>query len=775
MLLKVAGNRYMECIFTNRELVNTVSEQVFSRSQMQKFFFRCQWFSVMAAIISLAGLAEAQQYSEVSLHNFVPPPKGAVPRSGVVSDASGNLYGTAYSGGTVNQGVVYKVSLSGVVKVLHSFSGGLDGAYPIAGVTLDGSGNIYGTTSAGGGANVGVVYEIDTSGHETVLYSFTGGSDGGIPFGGVVLDSAENAYGTTLEGGPYYAGVVFKVTPAGQETVLYSFTGGADGSGPEAGLIRDSKGDLYGTTSAGGLGEGDLGNGTVYKLSASGLETVLYSFKGGTDGQYPEAGLARDSSGNLYGTTFAGGSGNNGVVFKIGLGGAETVLHPFSGGSDGAQPQAGITLDASGNIYGTTAAGGLDYGGVVFELSPAGQETVLFSFNFFSPVDGSSPHSTLIFGAGGDLFGTTEGGGPANAGVLFKLTLTGQQSVVFGFPSGSDGTGPEGSLARDSSGNLYGATNSGGMGYGTVYKVSPTGKETVLHTFTGGADGGYPFAGVTLDSSENLYGTTGGGGVGAGVVYKIDPNGQETILYTFTGGSDGDQPQAGVTLDSAGNIYGTTGYGGNSFDGVVFRVDTAGAETVLHSFSGNDGQYPFAGLTLDSEGNLYGTTFSGGAFGQGTVYEITAAGIETVLYSFAGGSTGSLPQAGVVRDAAGNLYGTAEFGGPGGVVFSLTPAGVETILHTFEGSPNDGALPLSGLIKSSGVLYGTTSMGGSSNMGTVFSVTTSGGYSVLYNFAGAPDGSEPRGDLIRDSAGDLYGTTFSGGSKSAGEVFKLKP
>jgi uncharacterized repeat protein (TIGR03803 family) len=301
--------------------------------------------------------------TEVVLHNFASPPNGAYPAWGVVRDSAGNLYGTtngAYSdvggGGTNNAGVVFKVDTSGNETVLHSFTGGADGNSP-NGVILDSAGNLYGVTESGGGNGVGVVFKVVTSG-ETVLYSFTGGNDGGYP-NGVTFDSAGNLYGTTTYGGASGAGVVFKVGTSG-ETVLYTFTGGNDGANPYAGVILDSVGNLYGTTSGGGAS----GAGVVYKVDTSGNETVLYGFTGGADGDSPYAGVVRDSVGNLYGTTAFGGTAAEGVVFKVDTSGNETVLHTGHRGLDGDQPDtAGVILDSVGNLYGTNAFGGAGGGG----------------------------------------------------------------------------------------------------------------------------------------------------------------------------------------------------------------------------------------------------------------------------------------------------------------------------------------------------------------------------------------------------------------------------
>jgi uncharacterized repeat protein (TIGR03803 family) len=310
-------------------------------------------------------------------------------------------------------------------------------------------------------------------------------------------------------------------------------------------------------------------------MSAAGKKKALYNFTGtGGDGAFPEYGtLVRDSSGNLYGTTAAGGIRDQfcmfscGTVFKVDASGKETVLYSFTGtGGDGYGPWAGLVRDSAGNLYGTTPYGGAYNWGTVFKVDPTGKETVLYSFT-----------------------------------------------------GGSDGGYPWAGLVRDAKGNLYGTTL-----FGTVFKVDPTGTLTVLYTFTGPPDGLGPQAGLIRDSAGNLYGTTYGGGTGGyGTVFKINPQGQETVLYSFTGGVDGGRPRrSSLVRDSTGNLYGTTWLGGSSDFGVVFKLDTTGTETVLHSFSGSDGKIPYGTLALDKAGNLYGTTYEGGAYGGGVVFKI---------------------------------------------------------------------------------------------------------------------------------------------------------
>jgi uncharacterized repeat protein (TIGR03803 family) len=370
-----------------------------------------------------------------------------------------------------------------------------------------------------------------------------------------------------------------------------------------------------------------------------------------------------------------------------------TVLYSFKGGTDGDNPYAGVITDSAGNLYGTTVQGGTGrfdcaYGcGTVFKLDTAGNETVLHNFGETS-ADGQSPFFGYLFRDGaGNLYGTTTYGGADGSGTIFRVSSTGRESVV-PFTGGANGGFPYAGLVADPAGNAYGTTYARGSGCppygcGTVFKVSSAGNVTVLYSFTGGVDGGYPWAGLVRDSADNLYGTTETGGAnGAGTVFKVDPAGNESVLYSFCSlpnCADGDSSIAGLVRDNAGNLYGTTLLGGANGAGTVFKVNGAGQETVLYSFCPGgfpceDGLNPWAGVVRDSVGNLYGTTLEGGAYGQGTVFEVNSTSQETVLYSFTGGADGCNPYAGVTRDSAGDLYGTTPYCGTGGgTVFKIAP------------------------------------------------------------------------------------------------------
>lgn len=743
--------------------------------------------ALIACALVLALAVAPAKAGETVLYSFNPYLNGSGPQANVCFGPDG-IYGTASGGGPSNAGLVWKINNHGSESVLYAFTGGSDGAAPYAPLLCNADGSVYGTASGGGASGAGTVFRVDRSGHETVLYSFTGGADGGSPFYNLVQDLAGNLYSTTSAGGAYGQGVVFKLDTRGRETVLYTFTGGADGGYPNN-IVRDVLGNIYGATYSGGTDN----VGVVFKLDRRGNEAVLYSFTGGADGGYPN-GVVEDLFGNLYGTAYDGGTDNAGVVFKVDTQGSETVLYSFTGGSDGAYPQAGVTLDFFGNLYGTTTNGGSAGYGVVFKVDGHGNESVLH--NFSGGQDGGYPYAGVVLDLAGNLYGDTSGGGNFGMGAVFKLNTNGHETVLYGFPA-SDGLNPQAGVVQDSLGNLYGTTNGGGFyNAGIVFKLDSAGNEATLHTFTGGTDGSDPYGGVILDSVGNLWGSAGGGGpFNAGLIYKLDPSGNQTVLYNFTGGGDGASPN-GVVMDSSGNLYGTCVRGGSAGKGLVFKVDPTGHETVLHTFMGPDGSYPFAGVTLAPNGNIYGSTWNGGSTGWGVVYKIDTMGNYTVLYNFLGLTAGGNPWGDLVLDSAGNVYGTTWFGGPEsgdypGFVFKIDAMDNFSVLYTFTGL-SDGSGPRSNMVfDSAGNLYGTTQYGGTFHgnnyycrlygCGVVFELTPTGQESVLYSFSGTSDGAEPGTGLIRDAAGNLYGTTPYGGVGSylsgfgAGVVYKVSP
>ena len=384
-----------------------------------KKFFGAASAALMIVIIAILVLAPGAwaQSKYKTLYKFTGGKDGSQPYAGLILDQAGNLYGTTYGGGSNlclgGCGTVFTLSRNSDgrwrEKVLYNFPviGNGSRAFP-GSLVRDPAGNLYGTTVQGGGG-AGSVFKIDTTRKETTLYAFTGGTDGWNPMGGLIQDAAGNLYGTTFYGGDMSCdygtgcGTVFKVDARGVETVLYTFTADQDGGWPQAGVILDEKGALYGTTSGVQSGRCQQNCGTVFRLDPDGTLTTLYTFLGPPDGALPNSSLVLDSQGNLYGTTFGGGTASLGTIFMLDSSGKETVLHSFALGKGGYLP-VGVIQDAAGNLYGTTSKGGDSdcsfngYGcGTVFKLTPTPtgrwQHTVLHTF---ADKPGAYPYAGVV-------------------------------------------------------------------------------------------------------------------------------------------------------------------------------------------------------------------------------------------------------------------------------------------------------------------------------------------------------------------------------------------
>lgn len=409
--------------------------------------------------------------------------------------------------------------------------------------------------------------------------------------------SHQLAVAAVSAGGTVYTNVL--VTPGtiksvgGQlpvESSLYSFgiSDGTDSLHPYGALLQGADGNFYGTAYSGGTN----GIGTVFKLTPAGVESIVYSFgpSGSGDGELPEGGLVQGSDGTLYGTTTEGGEGD-GTVFKVTPQGVESVLYSFAGGNDAVSPGSGLVLDAAGNLYGTTFSGGTHGFGTVYKVTPQGKESVLWSFA--DVPDGSYPQSNLILWTDGNFYGTTQSGGTAGKGTAFRITPAGSLTILhsFGVTAG-DGISPLGGLTPSPNGNFYGTTTSGGAFYessyaGTVFKMTPDGTVSILHSFPGqnapaGVDGSNPEGTLLLDGNGNLYGTTyDGGAYNSGILFKITPAGKEIILYTnglagaIAGNTDGNFIQSGLILGTDGNLYGNAPSGGANGTGVIFTLSGA--------------------------------------------------------------------------------------------------------------------------------------------------------------------------------------------------------
>jgi uncharacterized repeat protein (TIGR03803 family) len=771
--------------------------------------------------------------------------------AGLVQGKDGNFYGTTEGGGPFGSGNVFKMTPNGTLTNLFWFA---NGENPSGVLVEDSAGDFYGTTQSGGTAGWGTVFKITPWGKLTTVASFNG-TNGGVPVAGLVQNIDGNFYGTTYYGGTNDAGTVFKLSPEGTVTSLYSFTGGADGSNPFGGLLLSSDGNFYGTTESGGT----YGNGTIFRISVGGSFAPLAAFDG-YQGANPEAAPVQGTDGNFYGTTQNGGANNLGAVYRFSIDSPLQITSQpenqlaylgdtvnFSVATFGSLPvsyqwrrygtnlidgdnvsganarvltltnvtlaNVGVYSVIASNVYGSvTSAPAL----LQIEISPplitaqpisqtvlAGN-TVLFSVeaegdmplfyqwqkNGTNLVDGGnvsgSANSTLMLHevttndsgtysviVSDDLYWVASDDAVLTVVPLVQPGFT--LSTLRSFTGGNDGAAPNG-LAEGTDGYyLYGTTESGGAnGLGTVFRMTRNGSLTTMVQFNQ-VNGANPYGELVLGRDGNFYGTTMYGGASySGSVFKMSPSGAIVNLYSFTGGQDGNYPTGPLIQADEGNLYGTTLYGGSYGYGNVFRISTNGALTSIYSFSGGiDGMYPPRGLVQGNDGNFYGTTDQGGTNNNdGTAFRLSPDGTLTTLVQF-NWSNGAGPAGTLVQGKDGYLYGTAQFGGAydQGILFRMTTNGVLTTLVQFDG--DNGAQPFAGLIQGTdGYFYGTTVRGGIGGYGTVFRLTTNGTLTTLVWFNWS-NGAVPLARLIQARDGSFYGTTSQGGPNNDGTVFRL--
>jgi uncharacterized repeat protein (TIGR03803 family) len=505
-------------------------------------------------------------------------PDGASPWGGLVQGTDGDLYGTAFLGGASGNGTVFKITLAGVLTTLYSFSWS-EGANPSVSLVQGTDGSFYGKTLNGGTSGKGMIFKVTPAGGLTPLYSFSYGTDGASPYAGLVQGTDGDFFGTASAGGTFNSGVVFKITPAGALTTLYEFSYGSGGANPFAGLVQGSDGNFYGTTVAGGTNN----EGTVFKITPAGALTTLYSFVG-SDGRFPQEALVQGTDGNFYGTTPSGGTSGSGTIFKITPTGTLTTLYSFVG-SDGATPQGGLVQGTDGNFYGTTNQGGTIGFGTVFKITPAGTLTSLHSF---AGTEGRYPRAGIVQGADGIFYGTTAAGGTGNHGTVFKITPAGVLTTIYSF-TGSSGGLVYGGLVQGTDGNFYGTTWNGGTSanYGTVFRITPTGVLTTLHVYTYSSDGALPTAGLAQGTDGDFYGTaSSGGSLGGGVVFRMTSGPGPSPAVTGVSPSGG-PVSGGTVVTISGTDFqpgGTVDFGGTAAAGVTYvSATTIYALTPVHA------------------------------------------------------------------------------------------------------------------------------------------------------------------------------------------------
>jgi uncharacterized repeat protein (TIGR03803 family) len=781
---------------------------------------------------------------------------GQNPYSPLVQARDGNFYGTTLQGGANGFGTVFRMTAAGVRTTLVTFTYNNGGAI-YAGLDLGRDGFLYGAALEGDGTyGDGTVFRVTTGGGFGTLGRFNG-NNGMFPVSGLVQGTDGNFYGTTLQGGVYGLGVAYRATVGGLITPLVAFNGN-DGAYPSSVLVQGPDGSFYGTTESGGP---NGGAGTIFKVTSTGNFTLLHTFSG-NDGSVPVPGLALGADDYFYGTTYQGGTnGGGGTVFRITASGAFTSLYSFTGSNDGANPWGGLVQASDGNLYGTTQSGGTYAAGTIFRFAPNGPLSKIADFDNYN---GGAPSAALIQGTNGSLYGTTQLGGTNGAGAVFQLTIGGplqisgqpaNQLVFLGdtaiFDVATVGAGPvwyqwrKGGIALTNGSNVLGATNrtlvitnvamnnvgtysvvvsnasglvtSAGAalevifappyivsqpanqtvvaGATAVFAVQALGDEPLFYqwlmdgtnladtaTIVGSATPTLTITGVSAGNAgaysvvvANLFDVAQSSDADLQVVPATAGGVAAATYHSFSDSTDGALSYAGLVQARDNNLYGTASGGGSKYLGTVFRQALNGGFSTMYAFSdGTTGAYPYGRLVQGTDNNLYGTTFSGGTNGYGTIFRMTTGGFMTFLYSFVGSDDGQYPYAGLALGPDGNFYGTAYQGGTGGygTVFRVKSNGVVTPVYAFT-SANDGAYPYAGLtFGTDGKLYGTTLTSGTNGYGTVFQLTTNGVFRTVFSF-GYTNGALPQAGVVQGADGKLYGTTYEGGDSGFGTVFQL--
>lgn len=526
---------------------------------------------------------------------------------------------------------------------------------------------------------------------------------------------------------------------------------------------------LVGLTSNGGID----GKGTAFSINTNGNNFSL--IKGFTDwGTAPKGNLFKNDDGNFYGVTSEGGTNNYGTIFMLTPAGEITMLKQFSYYADGANPTGELVKGADGYLYGTTSSGGTNSYGTIFKISVSGDFSVIKHLSYTT--DGAHPYGHLTLASDGNFYGITYNGGSTGAGTIFKLTPGGVYSVIHTLTLATEGANCYSSLTEGSDGNLYGTTYGGGQySYGTVFKVTKGGTLTVIKQLNA-ADGTHPQSDIIEAKDGNFYGTCyNGGQFSTGVIFKITKAGVYSVVKNFSPSADGGYPYGGLMLDTDGSLYGITSYSGSKGGGTVYKFTTAGAYSVIHPIDYNtEGNTSYSALVKGNDGSLYAMTSAGGTYNFGTIFKTTTGGSFTVVANFNGAVLGNAPYSSFIKGKDSAYYCTTSAGGAYGYGSIVKICGGKaTALFSFNKSAN-GAYPKGDLLLASdGNFYGMTSSGGTNGVGTIFKITSGGNLSVLRHFNGTADGANPYGSLIQGKDGFLYGMSSSGGSNNGGTIFKI--
>lgn len=689
------------------------------------------------------------------------------------------MVGMTSSGGKDSGGTIFSAALDGSdIVVLKDFNG--LGADPSGTLTEGSDGMLYGVTSSSGLFNAGTIFRIapDGTGFQK-LHDFDG-TNSSVPRGALLRASDGKLYGTTSSGGSSFAGTIFCINEDGTGFQKLHEFDRTNGGFPSGSLMEGIDGKLYGMTVLGGSANA----GVIFSLKTGGTDfTKIHDFdrdppdSDNLNGKGPRGSLTEGNDGKLYGITRAGGSNNSGVIFRITKDGAiYEKLHDLDE-TTGVFPWGSLTKGQDGKFYGMTVNGGTTSGGTIFQLSADG--ATLNILYHFEGNDGSNPFGTPVLGTDGMLYGMTSAGGTYGAGAVFRITTAGTEFEKLHDFDGENGNNPQHSMIQTDNGKFYGIAGGGISNAGVIFSINMEGTAfEKLHDFDN-RDGGYPNGAVIQGGNKMLYGMAASGGgapSGDGVIFRINTDGTGfEKLHSFSF-SDGTSPQGSLVEGNDGMFYAMTRFGSTFNEGGIFRIgaDGSGFE-ILHGFQRGNGRSPMGSLIQGSDGMFYGMTHGGGSANDDMIFRIHAdgSGFEK-LHDF-DGAGGRAPFGSLVQGIDGMFYGTTRLGGlnNNGVIFGISADGtVFNVLHNFAGA--DGRFPKGSLIvNNDGRLYGLTSGGGAFGTGTVFSMQPDGtGFTKLHNF-NTTNGANPEGSLTWGNDGKLYGMTLEGGTSDGGVIFRL--
>ena len=692
-----------------------------------------------------------------TLYSFTGGMDGGNP-NGLMQDTNGNFYGTTQYGGSNNSGTVFQMTPSGMVTTLDWFNDvGGSGFSPAAALAQGPDGALYGTTLLGGTRGYGTVFKTTTNGVLTKLVNFNYSGNGGDPLAAMIQGADGALYGATLYGGANKDGTAFRMTTNGTLTTLAAFNF-QDGAGPTQ-LLQAANGSFYGTTIEGGAN----GNGSIFQLTTNGTLTSLASFNYTNGGSLPYGGLVPTPNGNFLGTTYEGGAYGYGTVFQVSPAGAVTTVYSFTGGSDGGHPVAGLMPGSDGNFYGATAYGGAYDDGTVFRMAPDGALVSLVQFDGY---DGANPQAALVMGADGNLYGTTENGGADGAGSIFRVNLN--------FPALQISSQPTNQNAW--------------LGANAVFSVAVIGNPPLFYQWR--QDGINLRDGAGISGSMTRVLTINNVGLGSSGVYSVMVSnaagsvlsGDATLGVIYSPPQITLQPASQILLVGGTAVFSVTAIGDlplsyqwqengtNLTDGGQISGSATSTLTISSLVETNDGTYS---VTVNNAIAIAPTVSDPAVL---TVFAASTNGTTmAALHSFTGGLDGGIPN-GLVQGTNGLLYGTTQIGGlyGDGTIFSLSTNGMLTTLVSFDGT--NGATPLDSLTQgANGSFYGTTQLGGSNSAGTVFSMTPDGALTSIYSFASNLNGINPSNALALGLDGNFYGSAQNSSGSGDGIIFKMTP